>query len=212
MYEVVAFVYAQSPLLSLPRPSLVRSSPLPNQSPPPLSLSFQWRYYGRAEGGVHPPPPSPNCQGWRAPGQSASYVGTVRRPKDGYKDILCNSIDREKSTDSIQGTTAQESIDSVEGEESTVPVEPTTMHSVPSSSGHSGSTLSGTFSNNLRPPPLPQPSTAVHAKSPSLSFLAIHSPLSPDFSHFLDFLSPLSFSLSLHFNFLSFSPWFFAHT
>ena len=26
--------------------------------------------------------------------QSASYMGTVCRPRDGYKDILCNSIDR----------------------------------------------------------------------------------------------------------------------
>jgi len=31
-------------------------------------------------------------------------------------------------------------------------VEQPTTHSVPSSSGHSGSTLSGTFSNDLRPP------------------------------------------------------------
>ena len=55
--------------------------------------------------------------------------------------------DREKSTDSVQGAAAQESIDSVEGEESTVSVERPTTHSVPSSSGHSDSTLSGTFSN-----------------------------------------------------------------
>ena len=60
--------------------------------------------------------------------------------------------DREKSTDSVQGAAAQESIDSVEGEESTVSVEQPTTHSVPSSSGRSGSTL-----------PTILPSTAVHA-------------------------------------------------
>ena len=50
--------------------------------------------------------------------------------------------DREKSTDSVQGAAAQESIDSVEGEGSTVSVEQPTTHSVPSSSRHSDSTLS----------------------------------------------------------------------
>ena len=60
--------------------------------------------------------------------------------------------DRERSTDSVQGAAAQESIDSVEGEESTVSVEQPTTHSVPSSSGRSDSTLSGTFSNDLGPP------------------------------------------------------------
>ena len=49
--------------------------------------------------------------------------------------------DREKSTDSVQGAAAQESIDSVEGEESTVSVKRPTTHSVPLSSGRSGSTL-----------------------------------------------------------------------
>ena len=64
--------------------------------------------------------------------------------------------DREKSTDSVQGAAAQESIDLVEGEESTISVEQPTTHSVPLSSRRSGSTLSGTlsgtFSNNLCPP------------------------------------------------------------
>ena len=58
--------------------------------------------------------------------------------------------DREKSTDSVQGAAAQES---VEGEEFTVSVEQPTTHSVPLSSGRSDSTLSGTFSNDLCPPP-----------------------------------------------------------
>ena len=62
--------------------------------------------------------------------------------------------DREKSTDSVQGAAAQESIDSVEGEESTISVERPTTHSVPSSSGCSGSTLSGTF-RMIFAPPLP---------------------------------------------------------
>ena len=68
---------------------------------------------------------------------------------------MCHVVnqDREKSTDSVEGATAQESIDSVEGEESTISVELPTTHSVPSSSGRSGSNLSGTFSNDLRPPP-----------------------------------------------------------
>ena len=57
--------------------------------------------------------------------------------------------DREKSTDSVEGAAAQESIDSVEGEEPTVSVKQTTTHPVPSSSGCSGSTLSGNFPNNL---------------------------------------------------------------
>ena len=60
--------------------------------------------------------------------------------------------DREKSTNSVQGAAAQESVDSVEGGESTISVERPTTHSVPSSSGGSGSTLSGTFSNDLCPP------------------------------------------------------------
>ena len=68
--------------------------------------------------------------------------------------------DREKSTDSVQEAAAQESIDSVEGEESTASVKRPTTHSVPSSSRRSASTLSGTFPNDLLPP---QPSTAVHA-------------------------------------------------
>jgi len=67
--------------------------------------------------------------------------------------------DREKSTDWVQRVAAQESIDSVEGEESTVSVEWPTTHSVPSSSRHSDSTLSGTFPNDLRPPPPPPPPT-----------------------------------------------------
>ena len=60
--------------------------------------------------------------------------------------------DREKSTDSVEGGAALESTDSVEGEESTVLVERPTTHSVPSSSGRSASTRSGTFSNDLRTP------------------------------------------------------------
>ena len=75
--------------------------------------------------------------------------------------------DREKSTDSVQGAAAQESNDSVEGKESTVSVERPTTHSVPSSSGCSDSTLSGTFSNDLRPPP----STAVHAYGMKLNVI-----------------------------------------
>ena len=42
--------------------------------------------------------------------------------------------DREKSTDPVEGGAAQESIDSVEGEESTVSVKRLTTHVVPSSS------------------------------------------------------------------------------
>ena len=59
--------------------------------------------------------------------------------------------DREKSTDSVQGAVAQEFIDSVEGEEPTISVEQPTTHSVRLSSGSSGSTLSGTFPNDLLP-------------------------------------------------------------
>ena len=71
---------------------------------------------------------------------------------------------REKSTDSVKGAAAQDTTDSVEGEEFAVSVERPTTHSVPSSSRRSGSSLSGTFSNDLPPPPLAsQPSTAVHA-------------------------------------------------
>jgi len=66
--------------------------------------------------------------------------------------IFFVSQDREKSTDSVQGAAVQESIDSVEGEESTVSVEQPTTHSVPSSSGRSDSTLSDTFCNDLAPP------------------------------------------------------------
>ena len=49
--------------------------------------------------------------------------------------------DREKSTDPVEGGAAQESIDSVEGEESTVSVKRLTTHVVSSSSWCSGSTL-----------------------------------------------------------------------
>ena len=60
--------------------------------------------------------------------------------------------DREKSTDSVEGAAAQESIELVEGEESTVSLERPTTHLVPLSSS---STLSGTFPNDLlRPNPL----------------------------------------------------------
>ena len=124
------------------------------------SCTDQWRYILRGGGGgVRPPKPSGvagamlclrDLHGHMC--QSASYIGTVRRPRDGYKDILCITQDREKSTDSVQGAASQESINSVEGEESTVSVERPTTHSVPLSSGCSGSTLSGTFSNDLRPP------------------------------------------------------------
>ena len=70
--------------------------------------------------------------------------------------------DREKSTDSVEGAATQESIDSVKGAtaqeyESTDSVERPTTHSVPSSSGRSGSTLSGTFPNDL-----PVPVSVVH--------------------------------------------------
>ena len=92
--------------------------------------------------------------------QSASWVPYVDQELDIRTFFVTQ--DREKSTDSVQGTAVQESIDSVEGEESTVQSnnqQPT--HPVPLSSGRSDFTLSGTFSNNLRPPNWP--STAVHA-------------------------------------------------
>ena len=91
---------------------------------------------------------------------TCSYVGTVRRPRDGYKDILCNAIDREKSTDSVQGTAAQESTDSVEREESTVSVERATSPFVERTFRFY--TLSGTFSSDLRPPNPLQLCTPMH--------------------------------------------------
>ena len=86
--------------------------------------------------------------------------------KVGWKSVDCRLkwdvfVQLLNITDSVQGAAAQESIDSVVGEESTVSVEQPTTHSVPSSSGCSGSIQSGIYSFATISPP--QPSTAVHA-------------------------------------------------
>ena len=71
--------------------------------------------------------------------------------------------DREKSTDSVQGAAAQNSIDSVEEEESTVSVKRPTTHSVPLSSGRAPCRFYSEWYFFQQSSPIPtQPSTAVH--------------------------------------------------
>ena len=85
---------------------------------------------------------------------AASKVPYVDQAMDILRTFFVTQ-DREKSTDSVQGAAAQESIDSVEGEESTVSVERPTTHSVPSLSRRSCSFYSEWYFFQRSSPPNP---------------------------------------------------------
>ena len=114
----------------------------------------QWRYYGGEGVGGRTPPP--NRLGAGPCGHVlCGQLHTVRRLRTFFV-----SQDREKSTDSVQGATAQEPIDSVEGEESSFgqttnnPLSPFVKWTF---------RFNSEWYFSQRSPPSPQPSTAVHA-------------------------------------------------
>ena len=79
-------------------------------------MHLRYAEYGGCSGGAYTLPPKPS-------GSRAVQPCAMRLARYHTLRTFFVTQDRENSTDSVQGAAAQESIDLVEGEESTVSVE-----------------------------------------------------------------------------------------